>query len=214
MNFLLVLFQIKNNHYRSRMYNVASVCPFFPPCWHHSTPALLNSSRPQGWVSIPALGFSTPFGIKKLVRTILTRLNLPHSSSRDPVLLLLAGVICCSYLQCSRDFFFFFPLWFSGWFSLCWLPSKPRGVGGCEQSEITVLHQAISPFTLFTSIGNEKQGKKKGREGRERKMGNEEEGRWEQQRPRERNRGERRRGEEGTEWCYLYEADEWNLYLW
>lgn len=155
-------------------------------------------------MSIPALGFSTPFGIRKLVRAILTRLNLPHSSSRDPVLLLLASVICFSYLQCSRDFFSSSPSGSQDGSHSAGCPLKPRGVGGCEQSEITALHQAISPFILFTSIGNEKQDKKRGERGGREKWGM-------RRRGGESNKGQEKGTEgrgEGTEWCYLYEANE------
>lgn len=40
----------------------ASGFPFSPACWQHNIAALLNSSRPQGWWSIPALDFLAPFG--------------------------------------------------------------------------------------------------------------------------------------------------------
>lgn len=53
------------------------------------------------------------------------------------------------------------------------------------------------PFTLFTSIGKEKQDERESKEGRR-----------EQQRPRERNRGDMRRGEKGTEWWHLRKMNE------
>lgn len=128
---------------------------------------------------------------KKLVSVTL---KSARGSSRDPVLpVTTSSLEVHGYWRC-----FSVVLGFFGGLELH-PGSKPQlqhrpescGVGGCEQSQITALHQDISPFTLFTSMGRRSRAKETEGGGEVRAT-----------KAKRKNRGERRWGE----WCCLSEA--------